>query len=242
MKVNVIVRTRDEARNIGNFCSAYQGIADKILVADGGSEDDTLTIARTFPKVHIRHFDGTVTLQNGHWRNNDSEHINFLIDWAEEDEPDWIILDDCDSRPNYILKRYARKWLFGTSQDVAMTCRVYLWGDNQYFPHMMHLKPVTEDNYMTSLWAWRPGTNLWTQDQFPHYTLMIGDKVAGDLHLSSSVLDLMPPFGLLHYTWADEEMALEKIRIHRESGTIPDHKHPLEFAGPLKPLPNWAHE
>lgn len=241
-QITVMVRTRDEADNIGQFCAAYSEIADKILVADGGSEDNTLEIASWFPKVEIRHFEGRTPLRREHWRNNDSDHINFLIEWAREDDPDWIILDDCDSRPNFMLREHARHELEDTNKSVAMTCRVYLWGKDQYFPHMMHLKPVEEDNYMTSLWAWRPGTNLWTVSQFPHYTLMIGNEIAGDLHLSSKVLDLMPPFCLLHYTWANEERALEKIRIHRESGSIPDHKHPLEFAGPLEPLPRWARE
>ena len=45
----VTVRARDEAHRIGQFCEAYKD-ADKILVADGGSEDDT---SQKAPENHI---------------------------------------------------------------------------------------------------------------------------------------------------------------------------------------------
>jgi hypothetical protein len=239
----VIVRTLNEAHNIVPFCYQYSKIADKILVADGGSHDDTLEGAAMFSKVEIRHFDERTELENGYWRNNDSDHINFLIEWAKEHDPEWIIMDDCDCRPNFLLQKDARGVLKHTAQNVVMTCRVYLYGHDQHFPHMMKLKPTEEFNYMTSLWAWKPETDLWTKDNdFPHYTLMIGDEIAGDLHKSTSVLDLMPPYGLIHYTWADEARLLEKIRIHQESGSIPGQLHPTLYAGPLEPRPSWAYE
>ncbi len=238
-----MVRTLNEEQNIGAFLMSYRVIADKVLVADGGSEDRTLMIASAYPNVEVRHFEGRTELKKGHWRNNDSDHINFLIEWAKEYDPEWMILDDCDSRPNYKLRNYGREILNVTKANVVMTCRIYLWGADQYFPHMMHLKPVNKYNYMTSLWAWKPETDLWTRDDdFPHYTLMIGDKVAGDLHLSTSVRDLMPPYGLVHYTWASESATEEKIKTHIASGSIPGHKHPLAFAGPLEPLPGWGYE
>ena len=240
-----MVRTRDEERNIGAFCEAYQDIADKILVADGGSIDRTIEIAQSFPKVEIRHFSEQTKMRGGHWRNNDSDHINFLINWAQEYKATWIILDDCDSRPNPLLRKFGRsifEQIDGHNRNVVMVARVYLWGTEEYFPNMMKLKPVEKFNYSTSLWAWRPGINLWTRDLPPAYTLMIRNKIAGDLHDSANVFDLMPPYCLLHYTWDDEERTEQKIRVYRESGLIPQQKHPLKFAGPPKPLPAWARE
>jgi glycosyltransferase involved in cell wall biosynthesis len=237
-----MVRTRDEERNIGPFCEAYQEIADKILVADGGSEDNTIKIASSFANVEIRNFPERTPLARGHWRNNDSDHVNFLISWAKEYEADWIIHDDCDSRPNYLLRRHTREILAQVEQNVVMVVRVYLWGQDQHFPNMTKLKPVEKFNYMTSLWAWRPHTNLWTFDKPPAYTLMIGDEIAGDLHDSTSVFDLMPPYCLVHHTWDDQERTLEKIRVYRESGLIPNQSHPLNYAGPVESLPGWARE
>ena len=241
----VTVRTLNEENNITPFILAYENIADKILVADGGSEDDTLASLALLTKHHdvdVRHFTERTEMENGYWRNNDADHINFLVDWAKEYEPDWIIHDDCDSRPNSMLCRHGRFFLEQTDKNVVMTCRVYLFGEDRHFPHMMHLKPVEADNYMTSLWAWRPSTGLWFDDLPPAYTVMLGEKIAGDLHETEEVLDLMPPYGLLHYTWEDEEQIAAKIKVYKESGLIPHQKHPLQFAGPLKPLPEWAHE
>ena len=59
MNVVVICRTRDETRNIARFCRAYAW-ADSILIADGGSTDTTLDIARQFKNVQVDLFTGRV--------------------------------------------------------------------------------------------------------------------------------------------------------------------------------------
>jgi hypothetical protein len=103
----VCVRTRDEAHRIGQFCEAYKD-ADKILVADGGSLDDTVSIANTFSNVKVLHYKKRVQLKHGLWRNNDSDHANFLFKHAYRYNPSWIIFDDCDIRPNHLLKKNYR--------------------------------------------------------------------------------------------------------------------------------------
>ncbi len=60
-----MVRTRNEEMNIGAFCESYQGIADKILVADGGSNDDTVEIALGYPKVKVRNFTERTEMKKG---------------------------------------------------------------------------------------------------------------------------------------------------------------------------------
>ena len=55
MRVIVLARTLNEERNIARFCRCYAR-ADAILVADGGSTDRTVDIARQFENVEVRQF------------------------------------------------------------------------------------------------------------------------------------------------------------------------------------------
>jgi len=107
MKIVVIARTRNEARNVGFFINSYQWV-DQILIADGGSTDKTVLLASNAPKTLVRKFDKRIELENGYWKNPAGEHLNFLIDWAEEEGANIIIHDDVDSRPTAPLRRLAR--------------------------------------------------------------------------------------------------------------------------------------
>jgi hypothetical protein len=84
--------------------------------------------------------------------------------------------------------------------------------------------------------------DFWTVNVPPAYTFRIGAVPVGDLHLAAKVLDLMPPYCLLHFSWDDPGRTERKIKVYRESGLIPAMAHPLDFAGPLEPLPDWARE
>jgi hypothetical protein len=239
-KIVVIVRTRDEEHRIANFCKAYED-ADMVLVGDGGSVDDTIKIAKSFPNVKVIHYKKKVFLDKGYWRNNDSDHTNWLIKKATKYKPDWIISDDCDCRPNYLLKKDYRKILSETSSDVVMAVRFYVWGLNEHFPHMA--KPEEEHKrYETSLWAWRGDLDLYTVDVPPAFTFRIGEKDIKDFREDTDVLELFPPYALIHYSWDDETRVMKKIKVYRQSGLIPNQLHPLHFAGPLEPKPEFLHE
>jgi len=54
MKIFATVRTRNEKEHIEKFCESYSQFVDTILVADGGSTDDTVLIASKYPKVKIK--------------------------------------------------------------------------------------------------------------------------------------------------------------------------------------------
>lgn len=239
-KIVVLVRTRDEEKRIGLFCQAYKD-ADRILVADGGSVDQTKQIAAQFPNVVIRDYPGRVPMRDGTWRNNDSDHVNWLIDWSKEYKPSWVILDDCDCRPNFLLKQDYRKLLYYTREDYVMVTRIYHWGYDQHFPHLA--KPcATHDRWEPSLWAWRGNQDFKTVDVPPAFTFRIGERDIHDLHTDASTPDLFPPYALLHYSWPDPEFVQKKIDNYRKSGLIPGMLHPLEFGGPLAPLEWWMRE
>jgi glycosyltransferase involved in cell wall biosynthesis len=235
----VTVRTRDEEHRIGQFCEAYKD-ADKILVADGGSVDDTIEIAKSYPNVELRHYKKRVKLRGGHWRNNDSDHSNFLFEWAYSFEPDWIIFDDCDIRPNRLLRENYRTILNQFNGEVVLAVRVYLWGTKQYFPLLS--SPLGEEKGQGSLWAWRGNLDLWTVDAFPHFTFRLGDDPIKEFRTDTECLELVYPFCLLHYSWDDSERVENKIKEHRESGSIPNMSHPIMFGGKLKPLEEFMFE
>ena len=240
MKIYVVVRTRNEKDRIAQFCEAYEN-ADKILVADGGSEDNTIEIAQRYPNVEVRNFTKRVQLAKGHWRNNDSAHANFLFEWAREESPDWIIYDDCDCRPNKLLKNDYRMFLEETDKDYVMAVRLYVWGkDGLHFPYMA--KPgETHTQWETSLYGWRGHLDFKTVDVPPAYTFKVGDRDIVDLH-KESILEIFPPHCLVHYSWDDEDKVAEKVRVYDESGLIPGMLGPKKFAGPLENLPEWARE
>ena len=207
-------------------------------MADGGSIDNTIEIAQSFPNVEIRHFTEKVQLDNGYWRNPDSSHANFLFEWAYSLNPDWIIYDDCDCRPNYLLKQDYRNILSVANYDFVMAVRIYLYENNQHFPLMA--QPAGK--WEASLWAWRGNIDFWTVDAFPHYTFRIGDKNIADLNIDAKTMNLYPPYCLLHCSWDTEENTEKKVKYHREFGLMPKDWHPKKFAGDPKPLEEWMHE
>ena len=233
IKIGVIVRARDEEHRVAKFCEAYAG-ADKILLADGGSIERTKEIARGFHNVEVRDYLGRTIMLNGHWRNNDSNHVNFLIAWAKEYDFDWILWDDMDCRPNYLAKQDYRKILEDTDSDFLTIRRLYLWGLDKHFPKMA--EPGA------SIWGWRSTQDFWTINVPPAYDFRVGTTRVTDLAKQFSVLELEYPYCVLHYSWDDAEAVKEKVRVYRESGLIPGQLHPLEFAGRLESLPEFAYE
>jgi len=234
MKVIVIVRTREEEKNIERFCMNYQW-ADQILVADGGSRDDTVKTAKNMPKTFVKSFHVRKQMENGLWRNPEADHLNFLVYWAERCGADWIILDDCDCFPNHKLKQNARTLLETTQFDFVYAVRLYLWKGNTHFPDMA--KPGKKhDKWEASLWAWRANLGLRFEDTDMAYTW---EPKVDESFLR---LDLMPPYCLLHTSWQDEDILRKKLNFYHKSGQIPNIKYPLDYAGHIEDLPDWAYE
>lgn len=238
MRIVVCVRTLNEEDRIERFCNAYSW-ADHILVADGGSEDRTVDLALMFENVIVRPFFQRINLENDYWRNNDSDHANFLFQWAYTMTPEWVIYDDCDMLPNFVLQQWGRAILEETDVQAVMLTKLYLWGKDRHFPNMA--KPAEPHvRYEPSLWAWRGNLDLWTINVPPAYDFRVGETKVNDFNKEYNTLSLYPPFCALHYSWDDPQKVEEKVKRYRESGLIPTQLHPLEFAGEPVPLPFWA--
>jgi len=204
MRVISLVRTRDEERNIARFCRAHSW-ADLILVADGGSVDDTVSIAKTFPNVKVREFTEIVYGDNDTWRNPEGKHINFLIDWANREGCDWMTLEDCDSFPTRTLQEECKQ-VFETADANGDKCiklqRVYLYGENQWF-----MKNQTNIN-----WAWKPETGIFVDETDPWGIITKNVPEHG--------YTLYPPLAILHDFAPTPEIGQSKIDFYNATGKM----------------------
>lgn len=242
-KIAVILRVRDEERNIGQFVEAYQSWVDYILIADGGSEDNTLSVVRGLMEVYdnvlLRHFDERDYVREGAWRNPEGRHINFLLDWAEELKVDWVIFDDCDCRPNYLVKKEGREIIENCQEPLILITRLYLWkGTGKHLSHLA--QPAKEGVWEPSLWAWRLDTGLRADNN-------INWDISFNLHIDDfPQRRLLPPYCLLHSPWPDEAEINRKMLFYNKGywadGNPRRFNYPLMGESQLSDLPAWARE
>lgn len=241
-KVVVIARTRDEERNIGHFIGAYIDWVDEILIADGGSYDATFSVVHQImqytSKVRFREFYARVNGRGGVWKNHAGKQIRFLLDWAEERNADWVIFDDVDCRPNYLLKQDGRKIIEDTRADAIYVTRLHVWKDTGQ--HFSKLAKSGTKNYQQGLWAWRLDSPLDIVDDNPW------DQKFVNQPQDRKRLELKPPYCLMHHPWPNEEMVQRKMLLYNNTywadGEPRTFEHPLRYAGKLEDLPEWAHE
>lgn len=225
MNIVVAVRCLNEERNIERFMRGYD-FADTIVLSDGGSADNSVSMLEQYPKVILHHFD-QLEEKDGVRFNPDNPHINFVLDKAKELDPDWLIFDDMDDWPNYLLREQARDILEHCDQPQVNAFRLYCWNETQYFPQMNgHF-----DNAYKSLWAWKPREIDIHADPMMTHGTIVG---ATGYNLG---LDL--PLCLLHKSW-DEQTIDAKMKRYAAMGI--DFTHPLQFAGTPTELPEWAVE
>lgn len=232
MRIYIIARALNEERHITRFLRGYEW-ADKIMISDGGSSDNTVRIARRHPKVEVRKFRRRVKCPENHtlWMNPESAHFNHLINWLHEDElPDWVVYDDVDCVPTETLRKLARD-VFGMQTDRVhqlLAYRLYLWGRSHYFPQLNEVGQ--------SLWAWRPDKMDLRGDETDPFQIAFLNYDETPEHKYF----LNAPLCLLHDGWPDEHAVQEKMRRYAAWGK--PQLYPLESCGPLESLPNWAHE
>jgi len=229
MKIVVIGRTMNEERNIRRFIEGYQDWVDDILIADGGSTDQTLDIIKEYPDVGLRNFDETFVAAPGIIRNPQGEHVNFLIDWAEERKANWIIFDDVDCFPTQALQEQAREIMESTNLRFIYFHRMYCYLKNQWFPSL--------NDAGHALWAWRAG-ELRADEQDPlRLSFPKTRKIPKDQRLKLNF-----PLAGLHCTWPDEEEIQRKMKFYKACWNthVPHPKH--STFGETEYLPEWAHD
>jgi len=239
MKLSVCTRTYNEEHRVEKFCASAAEYADKILIADGGSTDRTVELASAMPKVEVRPFHKQVECANGIMRNPDGEHIQFLIDWAEQ-EGDWLMVMDCDHRLNRNFKDVIRERLETSTKDFIMGLQIFMWGHNQYFPRMS----APDGSYVYGQMGWRTSVKVKMVCKMPHFEFSMDGKkpfyVDRDFPNRREIF--APPCGFLHFGWETEEMVQNHIKYYRNSGLIEEMKHPRDFGGALSSIQDWMVE
>lgn len=223
----VIARCLNEERFLPRFLLGYDW-ADGILLADGGSTDDTLRIAAAHPKVEVLNFPGRENYPDGRWMNPENAHAQFLFDHAEARHPDWIVYDDMDCVPNALLRARARTILESETLPQVNAYRLYLWLQRWHFPSMLVGK---------SLWAWKPSAMRITSD-ISQDPFNMEYKSSRGWQAPTRELEL--PLCLLHDGWTDVERVDAKMARYASWGR--PQIYPLQAFGPAEPLPEYAHE
>lgn len=235
MKISVIVRTHNEEKNLEKFILSYVNWVDHILVQDDESDDVQYLFDMKFkyPKVQLDFYKGKRIEVGNITRAYQHLQLNSMIEWAESIGTDWIIMDDCDCRPNYLLKEKGKEILHYPPITYKKFCvtRLYVYKDRGYI-HDMSYK---DNRWLPSLWAWRANQGFRFLDN-GH----AGQKfcVVDDEY----IVDILPPYCLLHYPWQDDEM-IETKRQRYTAIYGEEYKNfdPLRF-GSLQKLPEWAKE
>lgn len=225
-KIITIVRTRNEAKNIGRFCSSYWW-ADKILVADGGSEDNTVSLAKEFRNVKVRSFDKRVIGSNGLWRNPENSHWNFLIKWAISEGADWILHDDCDCVPTVATQYCGRKLLSEATEankSIVLAYRIYIYLGKYYFPGL--------NDPGQSLYGFTPNSGIWF-DESKEWSVDLTKPIN-----DANTIAWEKPYSLLHHFAPDEQTIQSKLDFYLRSGQFETLNHPSTY-GTMLPLERW---
>jgi glycosyltransferase involved in cell wall biosynthesis len=212
MKTTALVRTLNEERNIEMFCTAYRW-AEKIIISDSGSTDNTVKLAKKFKNTEIHYFRDYIAGSN---RTHQPRHVNQLLDLAGDSE--WIMYGDCDLIPSEELTVE----LFNVVNNIEVwkikvpILHIYKW--NGFFPDMTSGK---------SIWAWRPNRiKIRCDESNPLEMNMRGGE--DDTHT------LFSNYPLLHHFAQDEEHIREKIAGYASIGK--HIAHPEKRCGRLQTL------
>ena len=129
--LTVIVPCKDERMNIRACIESFYGIADEVLIADSGSEDDTIEIALEFEKVRVINRE---YITSGNFKN-----------WAiPQAKHEWVLIVDADERitpelANEIILELSR----GPSED-----GFWIYRDNHFMGKKLRFGDARSDKVL----------------------------------------------------------------------------------------------
>ena len=130
-KLTAIVPCKNERLNIRPCIESFFDIADEILIADSGSEDETLRIAAEFAKVRI--------IEREYIYSGDFK--NWAIPQAEHE---WVLIVDADERLTPELSEEIQNLLAGNPKSDGY----WINRNNFYFGHRLHYGDARTDKVL----------------------------------------------------------------------------------------------
>lgn len=127
MKLLACVLSKNDEKVIGKCLERLSESADGIVLFDDGSIDDTVEIAKSFPKV-VKIF------QNPPYREwKPVKNIKILLNYVSKHQPEWILITDSD---DILDKRFSsQKDELLNAKDIGRYHfkEITLWGSNSNF-------------------------------------------------------------------------------------------------------------
>jgi glycosyltransferase involved in cell wall biosynthesis len=119
--LSVCIIAQNEAHNLPRLLTSIQGVADEIVVVDGGSADRTLDIARDAgANVFFRPF------------TNHADQKNYAASLASHD---WIFLLDADEELGPELKQSVQQWKCAAPQFAVYEMPRLTWYLDAWIRH-----------------------------------------------------------------------------------------------------------
>lgn len=129
--LTVIVPCKNERMNIRACIESFHGIADEVLIADSGSEDDTIAIACEFDKVRVirREY-----ITSGNFKN-----------WAiPQAKHEWVLIVDADER---ITPELGHEIMLELSRGPAED-GFWIYRDNHFMGKQLHFGDARSDKVL----------------------------------------------------------------------------------------------
>jgi len=217
--LSVTTRWKNEQRFATRFLRNW-GMADEIIVVDGGSTDNSEAILCSDARVKWYSFTETIPGKVKGSRNPEGKHINECLKRATGE---WVAHTEADAWPTIPLQERFIDTLKNTKKDALFTWLYYICpGQREHYPNTMVGPGLT---------AWRNSIGLRADNKsLFEPALYVPDDIEKD-HRTLSI-----EFGRVHMTYEDEGLVEQKRKFYREVHGI-EQPHPDEIWEVKEPLP-----
>lgn len=178
--LTIAMIVKNEASNLAACLESCQAIADEIVIVDSGSEDDTIAIARRFPKVRL--IEQLDWRGFGHQRQIAQEHVRSK----------WILWIDADERISPELATSISKAIASDQGNTVYALSRLSWVFGRYIRHSGWYPDLVVRLYPTAL------------------TRYTSDPVHEHVCIPAGIRTIRLEGDLLHYTYRDLQHYLVK--------------------------------
>lgn len=217
MLLSGLLRTYNEDVWLPDTMPLMNKLCDEVIVADGGSTDDTKVVAEMYGAKWVDASD-TIICSDPHL-NHAGDQLNRGL---EHCQGGWVYTQDVDLIPCERFVQHLRRTLKETKHDALLTYGVHLVGDSEHYAGEMSLGPG-----VVQLFRNKPGVQFPDQPEHAHLIL---DYPWVNLGIMQA--------GQFHYGYVDRDWELEKIALRAKALVDDDAYSRLAENPPQhKPIP-----